>query len=56
MLTIDLAIAFAEVEVLLESKNLVFLGTSNEKGYEPHPFATVTYDLQDIDQLALMNW
>ena len=45
LLTIDLAIAFAGVEVLLENKNLVFLGTSSEKGYDPLPFATGTYDL-----------
>ncbi len=31
-LTIDFAIAFAGVPVLLENKNLVFLGTSTEKG------------------------
>jgi hypothetical protein len=44
-LTIDLAIAFAGVEVRLENKNLVFLGTSSEKGYDPLPFATGTWDL-----------
>uniref|UniRef100_A0A2P2M9H8 Proteasome activator subunit 4 n=1 Tax=Rhizophora mucronata TaxID=61149 RepID=A0A2P2M9H8_RHIMU len=34
--------AFAGAIVLLENKNLVFLGTSTEKGYEPPPFATGT--------------
>lgn len=38
----DLAIAFAGVAVLLENKNLVFLGTSIGKGYDPLPFATGT--------------
>ncbi|WVY89512.1 hypothetical protein V8G54_035026 [Vigna mungo] len=37
---LDILIAFVGVEVLLENKNLVFLGTSREKGYEPLPFAT----------------
>lgn len=50
LLTIDLEIAFAGVEVLLENKNLVFLGTSSEKGYEPLPFATGTYDLQEWNE------
>lgn len=36
--------AFAGVIVLLENKNLVFLGTSTEKGYDPLPFATGTYN------------
>lgn len=45
-LTIDFAMAFAGVAVLLENKNLVFLGTSTEKGYDPVPFATGTCGLQ----------
>lgn len=50
-LTIDFAIAFAGVVVLLENKNLVFLGTSTEKGYDPLPFATGTWD----SQISLIN-
>jgi len=50
LLTIDLEIAFAGVEVLLENKNLVFLGTSSEKGYELLPFATGTCDLQEWNE------
>jgi hypothetical protein len=45
-LTIDFAMALAGVAVLLENKNLVFLGTSTEKGYDPVPFATGTCGLQ----------
>lgn len=41
-LTMDFAMALAGVTVLLENKNLVFLGTSTEKGYDPPPFATGT--------------
>lgn len=41
-LTIDCAIDFDGVIVLLENRNLVFLGTSTEKGYDPLPFATGT--------------
>jgi hypothetical protein len=33
----DLAIALEGVLVLLENKNLVFLGTSTGKGYDPFP-------------------
>lgn len=45
-LTIDFAMAFAGVDVLFENKNLVFLGTSTEKGYDPLPFATGTWNFQ----------
>lgn len=45
-LTIDFAMAFAGVTALLENKNLVFLGTSRGKGYEPVPFATGTCNCQ----------
>lgn len=45
-LTIDFEIAFAGVLVLLENKNLVFRGTSTEKGYDPLPFATGTCNCQ----------
>jgi len=41
-LTIDLAMAFDGVIVLFENKNLVFLGTSTEKGFDPPTFATGT--------------
>lgn len=41
-LTIDLAMAFDGVIVLFENKNLVFLGTSTENGFDPLPFATGT--------------
>jgi hypothetical protein len=33
----DFAIALEGVLVLLENKNLVFLGTFNGKGYDPLP-------------------
>lgn len=46
-LTIDLAMAFDGVIVLLENKNLVFLGTSTGKGYDPWPFATGTYQCRN---------
>lgn len=36
--------ALAGVIVLFENKNLVFLGTSTEKGNDPLPFATGTYN------------
>lgn len=42
ILTIDLAIAFDGVAVRFANKNLVFLGTSTENGYDPLPFATGT--------------
>lgn len=42
-ITIDFAMAFDGVCDLLENKNLVFLGTSIEKGYDPPPLATGTY-------------
>lgn len=45
-LTIDFAMAFAGVEVLWENKNLVYLGTSTENGYEALPFAKGTCDCQ----------
>ena len=45
-LTIDFAMAFAGVAVLLENKNLVYPGTSTENGYEALPFATGTCDCQ----------
>jgi hypothetical protein len=45
-LTIDFAMAFAGETALLENKNLVFLGTSTEKGTDPVPFATGTCGLQ----------
>lgn len=41
-LTIDFAMALAGVCDLLENKNLVFLGTSIENGYDPPPLATGT--------------
>lgn len=44
VLTIDLAMAFDGVIVLFENKNLVFLGTSTENGFELLPFATGTCD------------
>lgn len=34
--------AFPGVPILLENKNLVFLGTSNGKGYDPFAFDTGT--------------
>jgi hypothetical protein len=37
--------AFAGVLDLLENKNLVFLGTSTEKGYDPLVFATGTSNM-----------
>jgi hypothetical protein len=43
--TIDCAIDLDGVVVLLENKNLVFLGTSTEKGYDPLPFATGTSNI-----------
>lgn len=43
-LTIDFAIALDGVDVLLENKNLVFLGTLTEYGYELEPFATGTWN------------
>lgn len=36
--------AVAGVTTLLENKNLVFLGTSMEKGYDPLPLAIGTCD------------
>lgn len=41
-LTIDLAMAFDGVTVRFANRNLVFLGTSIEKGYDPLPLATGT--------------
>lgn len=46
ILTTDLAMAFAGVTALFENKNLVFLGTSAEKGYDPFPFATGTWKFE----------
>lgn len=42
--TTDLAMAAEGVTTLLENKNLVFLGTSMENGYDPLPFAIGTCD------------
>lgn len=44
--------AFAGVSVLLENKNLVYLGTSTEKGYDPLPFATGTCEPDKSKRLA----
>jgi hypothetical protein len=43
-LTIDFAMAFIRLTILLENKILVFLGTSRGKGYDSDPFATGTCD------------
>lgn len=45
-LTIDFAMALDGVDVLLENKNLVFLGTLTEYGYELEPLATGTWNYQ----------
>uniref|UniRef100_A0A0A9DEV7 Binding n=1 Tax=Arundo donax TaxID=35708 RepID=A0A0A9DEV7_ARUDO len=43
--TMDFAIALEGVLVLLENKNLVFLGTSTGNGYDPFPLDTGTSNM-----------
>lgn len=54
-LTIDFAMAFIRVTVLLENKKLVFLGTQRGKGYDPRPFATGTCDFQLEHEICYGN-
>jgi hypothetical protein len=54
-LTIDFAIAFTRVPVLLENKNLMFWGTSRGNGYDSHPFATGTCNYQLKHEICYGN-
>ncbi len=54
-LTIDFAMAFIRLTILLENKILVFLGTSRGKGYDSDPFATGTCDWQFKHEICYGN-